>query len=336
MTTNRRRFIRQIGGLATGFSAISVALASCNDNGNAGVDGADSANKDTTKTETTGAGQLFFEISLAQWSLHRALFEKKIDNLDFPLIAKRDYGISVVEYVNQFFKDKAKDEKYLAELLKRSKDNGVVNHLIMIDDEGGLGEPDDKKRLAAVENHHKWVDAAKTLGCATIRVNAFGEGSAEDVKKAAIDGLGRLGEYAAKSGINVIVENHGGYTSDGIWLSSVMKEVNKSNVGTLPDFGNFCVKRSGKSVWEGDCVQEYDRYKGTQELMPFAKGVSAKTYDFDANGNCVETDYTKMLKIVKEAGFKGYVGIEYEGDKLSEEEGIRKTKALLERVGPTV
>ncbi len=316
MPTNRRHFLQQLGGLAAGIGAGPSALASF--------------------ASTSTAPKLFFEISLAQWSLHKALFAKKLDNLDFPLVAKRDYGIGAVEYVNQFFKDKAKDEKYLAELLKRCHDNGVKNHLIMCDAEGSLASLNDKERLQAVDNHYKWVDAAKFLGCVTIRVNAFGEGSAEDVQKAAIDGLGRLGEYGAKVGINIIVENHGGYTSNGVWLSGVMKAINKPNVGTLPDFGNFCVKRDGKGPWEGKCIEEYDRYKGVSELMPFAKGASAKTYDFDAAGNCVETDYAKMLKIVRDAGFRGYVGIEFEGDKISEEEGIRKTKVLLEKAGAAI
>src|SRR5215203_498134 len=269
-----------------------------------------------------------FEISLAEWSLHKTLFAKKINNLDFPGIAKKTYGISVVEYVNQFFKDKAEDSSYLNDLLKRCKDNGVKNHLIMIDGEGGLGELDDKTRLKAVENHYKWVNAAKYLGCKTIRVNAYGVGSRQDVHKAAVDGLSRLAEYGEKEGINIIVENHGGLSSDGQWLSGVMKEINKKNVGTLPDLGNFCLKRGENNT----CAEEYDRYKGTAELLPFAKGVSAKTHDFDEKGNCVETDYYKMMNIIKAAGFKGYIGIEYEGSKLSEEEGIKKTKILLEKV----
>jgi sugar phosphate isomerase/epimerase len=251
-------------------------------------------------------------------------------------VAKNTYGISVVEYVNQFFKDKAKDEKYLAELLKRCNDNGVKNHLIMCDGEGELGSSDAKKRMQAVENHYKWVDAAKYLGCITIRVNAFGEGSSEEVQKASIEGLSKLSEYAAKVNINVIVENHGGYTSNGQWMAGVMKGVNKKNIGTLPDFGNFCLKREGGQMWGTKCIEEYDKYKGVGEMMPYAKGVSAKTYDFDDQGNCIETDYAKMLKVVKDAGFKGYMGIEYEGDKLSEDEGIKKTKALIERVGASL
>lgn len=313
MPSNRRHFLQQLGSLAAGLGVASSGLASYS---------------------TTPAP--FFTISLAQWSLNKKLFAKEMDNLDFPAVAKNTYGISVVEYVNQFFKDKAKDQKYLAELLKRCNDNGVKNHLIMCDGEGELGDTDAAKRMQAVENHYKWVDAAKYLGCITIRVNAFGKGSDSEIQKAAIESLSKLGEYAAKVGINVIVENHGGITSNGQWMASVMKGVNRSNVGTLPDFGNFCIKREGGAQWGAKCVEEYDRYKGVSEMMPFAKGVSAKTHDFDEQGNCIETDYTKMLKIVKNAGFKGYVGIEYEGDKLSEDEGIKKTKALLERVGASV
>ncbi|MEP6713810.1 MAG: TIM barrel protein [Ferruginibacter sp.] len=277
------------------------------------------------------AGTAFFEISLAEWSLHKALFAKQMTNLDFPVIAKNKFGISVVEYVNQFFKDKATDTAYMNELLKRCNDNGVKNHLIMIDDEGALAEPDNKKRLEAVEKHYKWVDAAKYLGCVTIRVNAFGTGSPEDVMKAGTDGISRLAEYAAKQNINIIIENHGGVTSNGQWMAGLMKAINLPNVGTLPDFGNFCLKRE-TGQWDGKCLEEYDRYKGVAEIIPYAKGASAKTYDFDANGNCVETDYFKMLTILKTQGFKGYLGIEYEGEKITEEEGIRKTKALIEKV----
>ncbi|MCF0069266.1 sugar phosphate isomerase/epimerase [Dyadobacter sp. CY261] len=307
MDFSRRDFLKQAGATALAATAFSDLFAE------------------------PAAKKLWFDISLAEWSLHKALFAKKLTNLDFPELAKKEFGISIVEYVNQFFKDKAEDKTYLAELLKRAKDNGVSNHLIMIDGEGGLGELDAAVRNKAVENHYKWVEAAKYLGCKTIRVNAFGKGSDEEIAKAAVDGLGKLGEFAAKTGINVIVENHGGSSSNGKWLSGVMKQVNLKNVGTLPDFGNFCIKRSATG-----CEESYDRYQGTQELLPFAKGVSAKTYDFDEKGNCIETDYTKILKIVKASGFKGIAGIEYEGSKLSEYEGIKATKALLERVGPTV
>lgn len=277
------------------------------------------------------AQKQWFDISLAEWSLHKELFAKKITNLDFPVLAKKEFGISIVEYVSTFFKDKAEDKAYLAELLKIAKDNGVKNHLIMVDGEGGLGEVDATVLKKSVENHYKWVEAAKYLGCKSIRVNAYGKGSNEEIAKAAVDGLGKLGEFAKKTGINIIVENHGGISSNGAWLSGVMKQVNMKNVGTLPDFGNFCITRK-----DGGCAESYDRYQGTAELMPFAKGVSAKTYDFDEKGNCIETDYTKILKIVKDSGFKGIAGIEYEGSKLSEYDGIKATKALLERLRPTI
>ncbi len=264
------------------------------------------------------------EISLAQWSLHKEFFGKKYDALQFPEIARKQFDIGIVEYVNTFFKDKATDKTWLNELLKRCKDNNVKNHLIMIDGEGDLGNTSDAERTKAIENHYKWVDAAKHLGCKTIRVNAYGNGTREEVKTAAVDGLSRLGEFAAKSGLNVIVENHGSYSSDGDWLLSVMQAVNRKNVGILPDFGNFCIRHENNQ-----CAEEYDKYKGTQMWMPYAKGVSAKTFDFDEAGNCIETDYPRMMKIIKDSGFRGIIGIEYEGNKLSSELGIKATKELL-------
>jgi sugar phosphate isomerase/epimerase len=260
-----------------------------------------------------------FKISLAEWSLNNTLFGGKLDNLDFPKTAKLDYGIDAVEYVNQFFKDKAKDQKYLAELNKRAAEHGVKNVLVMIDDEGNLGDPDDARRTLAVENHHRWVEAAKTLGCHSIRVNARSKDSLpfDEQLRLAADGLRRLSEFAAKHDMNVIVENHGGLSSNGEWLAGVMKAVDLKNCGTLPDFGNF---------------GNYDRYKGVKELMPYAKGVSAKSHDFDKDGNETKTDYRRMMKIVLDAGYHGYVGIEYEGRRLSEPDGIRATKKLLEKV----
>jgi sugar phosphate isomerase/epimerase len=268
--------------------------------------------------------RLPFMISLAEWSLHKTLFAKKLDHLDFPKAAKQDYGIEAIELVNQFFKDKARDQAYLTEFKKRAEGLGVKILLIMVDGEGALGEPDAAKRKQAVENHYKWLEAAKFFNCHSIRVNAEtgGVGTPDEQAERAADGLRQLSQFASKHGLNVIVENHGGLSSNGAWLAGVMKKVNLPNCGTLPDFGNFRIK-------EGE---EYDRYKGVAEMMPFAKAVSAKSNEFDAEGNEVRTDYPRMLKIVVEAGYKGFVGIEYEGDKLGEPEGIRATKTLLERI----
>ncbi|SEK57369.1 sugar phosphate isomerase/epimerase family protein [Parapedobacter koreensis] len=295
--TNRRAFLKHLGIGALSVSVLpSMALP----------------------MDFTGNKKLFFDISLAEWSLHRTLFAKQLDNLDFPETAAKKFGIHAVEYVNQFFKDKAKDKAYLGELLQRATDQGVKNILIMVDGEGALGALDEKERSQAVENHYKWVEAAKFLGCHAIRVNAAGKGTPEEVQAAAIDGLGRLSEFAAPHGISVIVENHGGVSSHGDWLSAVLQGVGKANCGSLPDFGNF---------------YEYDRYQGVTEMMRFAKGVSAKTLGFNEQGDEAKIDYRRMLQIVKDAGYRGYVGIEYEGKELSEEEGIKATKRLLERVG---
>lgn len=257
-----------------------------------------------------------FKISLAEWSLHRTLQSGKLDNKDFAKTAKETYGVDAIEYVNQFFKDKAKDKAYIGELKTRAEDLGVKTLLIMIDGEGALGDKDDAKRTKAVENHYQWVEAAKQLGCHSIRVNAQSTKEFEESKKLAADGLRRLSEFAKPYNINVIVENHGGLSSHGKWLSETIASVGLPNCGTLPDFGNF---------------YEYDRYQGVTDLMPFAKAVSAKTHDFDAMGNETKTDYIRMMKIVLTAKYHGYVGIEYEGSKLDEDAGIKATKALLER-----
>ena len=230
-----------------------------------------------------------FKISLAEWSLHRTLYSGKITNLDFPKVAREEFDIGGVEYVNSFFKDKAEDTKYLDDLKKRCSDNGVQSVLIMIDGEGGLGDADDAKRTQAVENHYKWVTAAKHLGCHSIRVNAKSAGTFTEQVKLAVDGLSRLSTFAKDHDINVIVENHGGFSSNGQWLAQVIRKVDMNNCGTLPDFGNF---RIGKG-------ELYDRYNGVAALMPFAKAVSAKSHDFDKDGNETETDFQKMMQIVQ-------------------------------------
>ena len=259
-----------------------------------------------------------------------------IDHMDFFDITKNKFGLSAVEYVNSFFFEKAEDKIYLNEMKMRADDLGIESLLIMCDNEGSLGDPDPVARTKAVENHYKWAEAAKYLGCHSIRVNAYlteslhgtlpadysTTGSYENQINLAADGLRRLTEYGDTIGINTIVENHGGLSSNGQWLAAVMEKVDHPRVGTLPDFGNFRIQGE---EW-------YDRYKGVEELMPYAKAVSAKSHDFDSQGNEINTDYYKMMDIVLNAGYSGYVGIEYEGSKLDEIAGIQATKDLLEKV----
>ncbi len=270
-----------------------------------------------------GAKKSPFKISLAEWSFHRALFANEMTNLDFPVVT-RELGMDGVEYVNQFFKDKAKDEKYLAELKKIAKNEGVNNILIMCDGEGMVGHPEKEERIKTVENHKKWIDAAAFLGCHSIRVNAGSRGEYEEQQKLAADGLHMLCEYGDTKKINVIVENHGGLSSNAEWLVGVMKLVDHKRVGTLPDFGNFVIDRQ--------TGEEYDRYKGVELLMPYAKGVSAKSHVFDDEGNERNMDFYRLMKIVKDSGYKGYVDVEYEGSELSERDGVIATKKLLEKV----
>ena len=295
-----------------------------------------------TRSLTAGAGLTFvnpafgsitsaqsatqsLEISLAQWSLHRKLFAGDMDHLDFARMSQ-GFGCVGLEYVNAFFKDKATDVSYLKEMNSRAEDHQQKNILIMIDGEGGMAEKNVKKRLVNIENHYKWVEAAQVLGCHSIRVNLSGGEDRSDAQKAGIDSLNRLAEFAKPYNVNVLVENHGGFSSDGSWLSNVMQDVSLENVGTLPDFGNFCIERK-----EQECVSAYDRYQGMSELMPFAKALSAKSHAFDEQGNETRSDFFRMIEIAKENQYSGYVGIEFEGTIDSEEEGIIKTKNLLDK-----
>ena len=303
----RRKFL-QLSAATAGLAATGRAFAQ------------DGAAKTAANAQQNAAGQkkpMLFKISLAEWSLHNALFKGKLDNRDFAKVARTEFKIGAIEYVNQFFKDKAEDKAYLAELKARQEEHKVRALLIMIDGEGALGDIDEAKRQKAVENHYKWVEAAKTLGCHSIRVNAqTSEKDFEAAKKLAADGLRKLSQFAADRDINVIVENHGGLSSDGKWLSETIAAVGLKNCGTLPDFGNF---------------YDYDRYQGVTDLMKYAKGVSAKSYEFDAEGNETKIDYAKMLKIVVDASYKGFVGIEYEG-KGDEYEGVHATRKLLLKI----
>lgn len=275
----------------------------------------------------SAAAEPIYRVSLAQWSLHRLLFDGAIDHLGF-IAEARKLGFGAVEYVNSFFKDKAQDAAFLREMNTRAAGEGVEQLLIMCDGEGRLGDPSDAARLQAVDNHRRWLDAANALGCHSIRVNAASEGGYEEQQKLAADGLRRLAELGDAQGLNVIVENHGGLSSNGAWLAGVMKMVDHPRCGTLPDFGNFCMDWSRASEPEA----WYDRYKGVGELMPFAKAVSAKSHEFDDAGNEVRTDYRRMIPIVLDAGYRGWIGVEYEGSQLDPRAGSIATRALLERV----
>ncbi len=296
------------------------------------------------KTETTEstatASDPFFKLSLAQWSIHKMIKDNGVDPYTFAEKAK-NWGFSGLEYVSQLYPADLENNEYsedaMAAFIEKSnaeaKKHGMQNVLIMIDGQGNLAVSDDAERNAAVERHYKWVDAAAALGCHSIRVNLNGENDPEKWKANSIDGLTKLATYAKDKNINVIVENHGGLSSNGAMHAEVMKAVNMDNCGTLPDFGNFCITRK-KDSW--DCEEMYDIYKGVTELMPYAKAVSAKANVFDENGDEVNIDYAKMLQIVKDAGYTGYIGVEYEGSEKSEEEGIIATRDLLTKAAKEV
>lgn len=294
--------------------------------------------KEETKVEIvekTEEQAPFFKLSLAQWSLNKAIRSGEANPFDFAQKAS-EMGFEGIEYVNHLYKKEIEAmgmDSVLNILKANSEKFNVESLLIMVDGEGALASTDKTEREKTVKNHHQWIDAAKFLGCHSIRVNAHGEGTAEEVAAAAVEGLTQLSEYGEKQGINILVENHGGYTSNGAWLADVMKRVGKENVGTLPDFGNFCQTKGYGSINSDNCEDPYDIYKGVTELMPHAKAVSAKSYDFDENGDQPKIDYLKMMQIVKDAGYTGFVGVEFEGENVSEEKGIELTRDLLIKVG---
>ncbi len=321
----RRKFIRNSSQAGLALSILGVAAC-----------------KETKKSEkTTDATsemeeaivKPFFKLSLAQWSIHRMIKEDGVDPYTFAEKAK-NWGFSGLEYVSQLYNPELADAGYsdeaMAAFVEKSnaeaKKHGMQNVLIMIDGQGNLAVSDEKERDDTVEKHKKWVDAAAAMGCHSIRVNLNGSSEPEEWKKNSIDGLTKLSTYAKTKNINILVENHGGLSSNGAMHAEVMKAVAMDNCGTLPDFGNFCITRKKDSR---ECEVMYDKYKGVKELMPYAKAVSAKTHDFDADGNETEIDYVKMLQMVKDHGYTGFVGVEYEGRVLSEEDGIIATRELL-------
>ena len=297
-------------------------------------------NSASAKTEietTTMASHSDFKHSLAQWSLHKPFLDGSLDPKDFPTIAK-DLGFTGLEYVTQLYPEMQNKENYqetimtwAKEMKERADAVGMDNVLLMVDRDGELADPDETKRVEAIAVHKYWMDAAALMGAHSVRANLFGELDPVKWHNLSVASLKELGAYGKEIGVNIVIENHGGWSSDGAKLAAVMKTVNMETVGTLPDFGNFCVKREGGERWGAPCVEEYDTYTGTMEIMPWAKGVSAKSYNFDENGNETKLDYQKLLQIVADAGFSGYVGTEYEGPLDDPKEGVALTKALVQK-----
>jgi len=331
----RRKFIHTSTAMGTG--VLLLGSFACKQ---AKKEEGEVAVEEETEEEAT---ELFFKLSLAQWSINRMIRNDGVDPYTFAEKAKA-WGFSGLEYVSGLYYPELEaagfSEEAMAAFVKRSNEesekHGLENLLIMVDGQGNLAAVDAKERDEAVENHHKWVDAALAMGCHSIRVNLNGSMEHEEWTAASVDGLTKLATYAQPKNINIIVENHGGPSSNGAWLANVMAQVNMENCGTLPDFGNFCIKREDGDYYESKCVEEYDRYLGVSELMPYAKAVSAKSHDFDENGDEKYTDYTKMLQLVKDAGYTGYIGVEYEGRELGEEEGIVATRDLLVKAGQSM
>ncbi len=324
----RRVFIGNSAKVGVGLSLLG--LHACKENKK-------QVSTDASQTEVVDTAP-FFKLSLAQWSIHKMIRQDGVDPYTFAEKAKA-WGFEGLEYVSQLYNDTLEPSGFSAEAMQtfvdksnaEAKKHGLQNLLIMIDGQGDLATSDPEERKAAVENHFKWVDAAAAMGCHSIRVNLAGSSVPEEWKENSVDGLKQLSTYAKEKNINVLVENHGGLSSNAAMLADVMSTVNLDNCGTLPDFGNFCIRRKDPKDYSAGCAEAYDIYKGVEELMVHAKAVSAKSHEFNADGDEVEIDYVKMLQIVKDAGYSGFIGVEYEGSTLTEKEGIIATKDLMLR-----
>ncbi len=329
---NRRSLAQKV--VLSAIACVLLGIYSCKQNPKK-----EAVEEETAQEMTVEQTESDIKLSLAQWSMHKMILEEGMDPYTFAEKAKA-WGFEGLEYVSGLYYKELQAANFSEEAMKNwvekskaeSEKHGLKNLLIMIDGQGDLAATDEKERKAAVENHHKWVDAAAALGCHSIRVNLNGTQDPELWVPASVDGLTQLATYAKDKNINIIVENHGGPSSNAGLLVEVMKKVGMDNCGTLPDFGNFCIKREAGDYYESKCLEEYDKYKGVEEMMPYAKAVSAKSYSFDAEGNETRVDYERMMDIVEEANYSGFVGVEYEGSELSEEEGILATKKLLEKV----
>lgn len=268
--------------------------------------------------------------SLAQWSFNRELFAGEMNTVDF-VYAAGEMGFDGVEYVSQFFQDKVTDKAYLDTLNAAANAAGVKNIMIQVDNIGHLGASDPEQRTKAIIAAKKWVDAASYLGCDMMRVNAHGDGTPEQIKAQSIQAIAEVADYANSKGVQIIIENHGAISNNGAWLADLVSQLADKKVASLADFHNWCIERENGELWGAPCIQEYDYYQGFTELMPTAKAVSVKAFEFDAQGNETTMDFVKFFKIMKAASYNGYLGIEYEGSDLASRDGIFKTKALAQQ-----
>lgn len=302
----RRQFFK-----ASGAGAAALALTGATSRGARLMETADKRN---------------YDISLAAYSVHRAVETGQFTMLDMPKVVRQEFDIGAIELWNQNFE--STDSGYLDQIAKNAVDNDVKYLLIMVDREGDIGAESRDERREAVRRHAKWIDVAADLGCHSIRMNWRGapDEVVHDAKalrafiNRSVRSFRRLCDYGDRKNVSVIIENHGGPSSYPEAVVQLMVSVDHHRFGTLPDFGNF--------------PEEVDPYLATDLLMNFAKAVSAKCYDFDdATGEETKLNYARLIEIVADKhGYDGYIGIEYEGDRLSEFDGVKACKKLLEKL----
>ncbi len=272
------------------------------------------------------------EIGLSTWSLHRHMgpikrqvvtdtgekhewteeYPEDVSLLDFAGFARKEYGLTHLELIQMSFP--STEASYLKKLRSAVEAAEAVIENVPID-VGDICELAPERRAEHVRNIKSWMDVAAAIGSRAVRVNTGPSREGSDALALAVESCKRLAEHADKLGLNVLIENHGGISSDPQLLKQLIESVSTERMGACPDFGGF---------------DEAIRYDGLQKIMPLAKLVHAKSYAFDEHGEETAIDYARCMQIVKNSGFSGVLSIEYEGDG-NASEGIKKTKELILR-----
>lgn len=312
-----------------------------------GLAGAAAVTGNLPSAETAPIKPQPFTIGLSQWAFHRAIFGDARDHYrtfiknlhsdpDSVLAGEmdprdivwraRELDVGVVDLVNILWFGHGEDKPWLNDFKTRARDANVTFGVLMCDQLARSGAADAKERRQSVEDHTRWMETAAELGCPFLRINPYGEGTYLEQCQRSAETLHALAERSADYGLEVIVENHGHPGSNGAWLAMLIEMANHSRVGTYTDLDNFFM-----GGWDLNPERRYDRHQGLLDLAPYTKAISAKTHDFDPDGEETTIDYHACLKILIDSGFSGLVSAEFEGNRVDETEGSKLTVELLKR-----
>jgi len=271
-----------------------------------------------------------FKVSIAPWSLTRKPYGENdpdgIHFLDYPLVA-RELGFEAIEHDNLHYPGDLPNDKHLAKMKQRTEEAGVTNTLILCGALGDIADSRKSRRKKANFNYERWIEAAQFLGCHQVRVVCSDHIDIDwdEKMKLTVEAVSKLADFAQGHSIELLIENHNGYTSNPNWLVEMIQKVNRPNCGILGDFTEWRIEQNPDVLYP-------DPYKGYEILAPYVKSVGAKSTTFDVLGNELVTDYPRMFEILNKVGYQGYIAVEYFGNDLPRRKGTTMTKELVERI----